>query len=126
MKKATENLLDKAARSLRAAELLFKEKDYDFSGSRAYYAMFYAAEAALLERDKTFSKHTGVISGFYHEFVKPGVLPHALHDAFHQAFDDRNDGDYMFMEQFPEADAIRLIADGKVFLEAIIKLLKPD
>lgn len=37
---------------------------YDFAVSRAYYAMFYIAEAFLLGQDLSFSSHAGVISAF--------------------------------------------------------------
>jgi uncharacterized protein (UPF0332 family) len=42
-----EALLPKAYSSLAAARLLANQKYYDFSISRAYYAMFYAAQAFL-------------------------------------------------------------------------------
>jgi uncharacterized protein (UPF0332 family) len=50
-------LLRKAHSSLHAAKLLAAEKLFDFSVSRAYYTMFYVAEALLLGRDLSFSKH---------------------------------------------------------------------
>ena len=43
-------LLKKAERSLRAASSMIDSQDFDFSLSRAYYAMFYSAEALLLTR----------------------------------------------------------------------------
>jgi uncharacterized protein (UPF0332 family) len=42
------SLLDRARRSLRSARNLLEDGDRDFAISRAYYAMFYAARAALL------------------------------------------------------------------------------
>lgn len=41
-------LILKSKRSLKTAKTLFDSGDFDFSVSRAYYAMFYIAEAALL------------------------------------------------------------------------------
>jgi len=38
--------------------------------SRAYYAAFYAATAALLCEELEFSKHSGVIAFIHREFVK--------------------------------------------------------
>ena len=40
-------LIEKAAESLQAAQSLLKEGYHGFCASRAYYAMFYAAEAVL-------------------------------------------------------------------------------
>jgi uncharacterized protein (UPF0332 family) len=47
MKSEVRGLLDKAGRSLKTAEKIFKDGETDFAGSRAYYAMFYTAEALL-------------------------------------------------------------------------------
>jgi uncharacterized protein (UPF0332 family) len=52
-----EQLLKKAHESLLAARILEREEMYDFSASRAYYAMFYAVQALLLAKDLSFSKH---------------------------------------------------------------------
>jgi uncharacterized protein (UPF0332 family) len=41
-------LLEKAKRSQKAAAKLFKDGDADFAASRAYYSLFYTAEALLL------------------------------------------------------------------------------
>lgn len=57
-------LIHKAHRSLAAADRLAKDDDLDFAVSRAYYAMFYAAQAVLLSRGLRFSKHAAVIAAF--------------------------------------------------------------
>jgi uncharacterized protein (UPF0332 family) len=40
-KKEIADLLGKARRSIKAAERLLQDGDYDFAVSRAYYGMFY-------------------------------------------------------------------------------------
>ena len=47
-------LLEKAKRSRKAAAKLFKDGDVDFAASRAYYSLFYTAEALLLSRALSF------------------------------------------------------------------------
>jgi len=42
--------LRKAKRSLASARRLLQDQDNDFAVSRAYYAMFYAATAMLLNK----------------------------------------------------------------------------
>ena len=64
MKPEIQALLDKASQSLQAAELLKREGYLDFAASRAYYAMFYAAQALLLDRERSFSHHSAVIAAF--------------------------------------------------------------
>jgi uncharacterized protein (UPF0332 family) len=68
-------LMTKTRRSLAAARRLHAAGDSDFAVSRAYYAMFYAAEALLLRRSLSFSRHAGVIAALQREYVTSGDLP---------------------------------------------------
>lgn len=56
MKEVTQQLLDKAARAIHAAETLLQADDVEFATGRAYYAMFYVAEALLNERGLRFRR----------------------------------------------------------------------
>lgn len=87
-------LLEKAERSLDAAEILLKQGYFDFAISRSYYAMFYSAQAILLTKDVRRTKHSGIIAAFNELFVHSGQLPHELFIAFRNAFEDRAEGDY--------------------------------
>jgi uncharacterized protein (UPF0332 family) len=49
MKEETHQLLEKAGRAINAAQLLDENGDIEFAIGRAYYAMFYIAEALLNE-----------------------------------------------------------------------------
>lgn len=68
-------LLRKAHTSLHAARLLAGEKLYDFAVSRAYYTMFYIAEALLLGQGLSFSKHSAVLAAFGERLAKQGIVP---------------------------------------------------
>ena len=68
-------LLEKAQDSLGAAELLAKNRYFDFAVSRAYYSMFYIAEAFLLGEGSAFSKHSSVIAAFGQLLTKSGRVP---------------------------------------------------
>lgn len=72
-KKEVYDLLEKAKQSLDAAHSLFNNDFIDFSAGRAYYAMFYCIEALLLNDNKSFSKHSAVISAFGKDYIKTGV-----------------------------------------------------
>ena len=72
-------LLEKARRSIFAAEVLLKEGLDDFSASRSYYAMFYTTEALLLSKNLSFSSHKAVITAFGKEFIKTKELPSNLY-----------------------------------------------
>lgn len=96
MKKAEtiKALIKKAERSLVVAKRLFLEENHDFSISRAYYAMFYCAEALLFAKDMSFSKHSAVISAFGREFVKTGIFPRESQRYLSKAFEERLRSDY--------------------------------
>ncbi|OQA44947.1 MAG: hypothetical protein BWY52_01453 [Chloroflexi bacterium ADurb.Bin325] len=57
MKPEVARLLAKAASSRRAAVLLADQDYLDFAASRAYYALFYVAEALLLAEGFAFSRY---------------------------------------------------------------------
>jgi len=79
MKDEIKVLLQKARDSLQAAELLKQGGYLGFAASRAYYTLFYVAEALLLDRGLSFSSHSAVIAAFGKEFAKTGVLDPKFH-----------------------------------------------
>lgn len=124
MKEEVRKLILKAERSLNAAENLFRDKDCDFAVSRAYYAMFYAAEALLLTKNLSFSKHSGVVAGFWEHFVKSGIFPKELHQVFHNALEERNISDYGFEVPFPAEEARGILDDSGKFIKACKEYLQ--
>ena len=116
-------LLRKAAESLRAAELLATNELFDFAASRAYYTMFYVAEAFLLNEGLTFSSHAAVISAFGRDFARTGRVPVEFHRYLIDGQDLRNQGDYDIDSAITEAEANQLIAQAEQFLELAERLL---
>jgi uncharacterized protein (UPF0332 family) len=57
-------LIEKAKESLDVAKKLVRDDHYDFAACRAYYAMFYIAEALLADLGQSYSRHSAVIAGF--------------------------------------------------------------
>lgn len=89
-----ESLVSKARNSLKAARLLANEEMYDFAISRAYYTMFYIAEAFLMKEELAFSKHSTVIAKFGEYFAKTGQVPAFFHRYLIQAQQSRIRADY--------------------------------
>lgn len=87
-------LMLKAQQSLEAAKLLLSNGYPDFAASRAYYAMFYIAEAFLEGEGLTFSKHSAVIAAFGREFAKTQRVPPDFHRFLIEAQELRTTGDY--------------------------------
>ncbi len=68
-------LLLKAQQSLEAAKLLLSNNYPDYATSRAYYSMFYIAEAFLegegLSFSKQFSRHRSFWTGIHQTSARP-------------------------------------------------------
>ena len=60
--------LERAEQSIQVAKDLAVKGYHDFAASRAYYAVFYAATAVLLNESLGFSKHSGVIASIHQQF----------------------------------------------------------
>lgn len=124
MKPEVRELMDKAARSLKTAEKILKDGEVDFAGSRAYYAMFYVAEALLLQRDLSFSSHSAVTANFGKEFAKTGVLNPKFHNYLIKAQDRRNIGDYAIGTHLTKEEVLEILAWAKEFIKAAENYLK--
>jgi len=117
-------LLNKSAESIRAAELLLAGEFFSFAASRACYAMFYAAEALLLTRELSFSKHSALIAAFEEKFVKTGVFDTRYHIDLLHVFELKNTGDYGSLEAVSEQEAQQAVAHSRDLLQAIEEYLR--
>lgn len=115
--------LEQAAEALRDAELLLDEGRYRATANRMYYACFYAVVAALLTRRLQYSKHAAVIAFFDKEFILTGLLPKEYSRTLHQAFNERQQDDYMpFVEM--DADQIKsLFVDVQTLVNGISRYI---
>jgi uncharacterized protein (UPF0332 family) len=109
-------LLQKAYRSLEAARKLDQDGFHDFSISRAYYAMFYVAEAFLDSIGMTFSSHAAVISAFGQHLARPGIVPVEFHRYLIDAQDLRTQADYDASVELTAADALKQLDHAEQFL----------
>jgi uncharacterized protein (UPF0332 family) len=97
--------LRRGRETLAAARVLAREGYRPEAISRAYYAMFYAAQALLISRGVAFSKHSAVLAAFGREFVRSGLLNQSFHRALLDAFRDRQASDYV-VDVEPSADLV--------------------
>ncbi|HEY4595475.1 MAG TPA: HEPN domain-containing protein [Thermoanaerobaculia bacterium] len=111
-------LLEKADRSLKAAEILAESGSPDFAASRAYYGCFYVAEALLLTRGQKLSSHGQVISQYGLIFARTGELDRRFHHLLLRAFKIRQFADYEVEVPVGEEEAMDLIRGGREFLKA--------
>ena len=123
--KELRSLMDRARRSLRSARNILDDGDHDFAMSRAYYAMFYAATAALLSQGIKRAKHSGVIAAFGQRLVKPGKFTVEHQRVLQAAFRDRSAGDYAGV--FPSREEVeRRLEEAESFVQAVADFLKAE
>lgn len=116
MTEAQGDLIRHAKESLEAAKLLHERDFYDFAVSRAYYAMFYIAQAFLLQKELTFSSHSAVIAAFGKHFARTNELPRKFHRYLIDAEDDRLIGDYDANPALTAEDSAERIAQAEEFI----------
>lgn len=112
-------LIQKARDSLRGARVLAQDGLPDFAAGRAYYTMFYLAQALLLEQGLTFSKHASTISAFGLHWTKTGRVEAKYHRYLLDAFDARLTGDYSASLHLTAAVAATKIAQAEEFLTMV-------
>jgi len=117
------SLITKAHRFTRSARLLLRDGDAESAISRAYYAMFFCAEALLLTKELAFSSHKGVISAFGEHFVKTGLLSPDLGRQLNRAFQERQLGDYEALPSFDAAHTEEILGQAERFVETVEKYL---
>ena len=115
-------LIDKSERNIEVAEKLIRDNELEIAVSRLYYAMFYCAEALLLSKNLSFSSHKAVIVNFGKEFVKTGIFDEKFHKVLQNAFEDRQEADYEFVE-FEKSEVEEYLNLAKEFLETAKKYL---
>ncbi|OQY33140.1 MAG: hypothetical protein B6I38_03815 [Anaerolineaceae bacterium 4572_5.1] len=126
MKERFQSILSKATDSLEAAKLLAEQGYYDFSASRAYYVMFYAAEALLLARGLSFSSHAATIANYGKEYSKTGDMDRKFHKYLIAVQDLRSQGDYSYGPGVSASHAKEALSWAAEFLEAATAYLENE
>ena len=123
MKEYSRKLLDKALDAIEAAQVLLDAGKSDISAGRAYYAMFYVAEALLNEKGLQFGKHGAVHAAFGEHYAKTRILDQKFHRWLLDSFDKRLEGDYGVEADIGIDVAADMINQAREFLEAARKHL---
>ena len=118
MNEHIQKLLTRAGDAIEAAEGLMNMNKVEIAAGRAYYAMFYVAEALLEEKGLEFSQHGQVIGAYGLHFAKTKELDPKYHRWLADAFDIRVIGDYDVDESIGAEVVSTLINQAREFLEA--------
>jgi len=113
--------LDRARESLRAAELGLREGYANSAASRAYYAMFQAAQVALeyIGSGRTMWRHAGLQSTFATECIhRRKIYPAIFRNHLTLGLEIRQEADYGYAGVSQKA-AQRLLQRALAFVSAV-------
>lgn len=111
--------LEKARQKQEAAAALLKTGFFEDAVSRAYYAAFHAAQAALLTEGQQPDTHKGLSTLFGLFFVKTGRIDKRLGRFLANLKDDRETSDYEVLGWVDKEGAEKAIEEASEFCEAI-------
>ena len=117
MSEQINRLLERAADTLNAAELLFKH-EYELAlANRAYYAVFYCISALLLSENVFAKSHEGARSKFHELFVKTGCFDREISKLIARSAEARQSADYNMDIDITEEQARELLTDAHRFYQ---------
>lgn len=108
-----------ATEDIQTAQFLHDSQRFRPSISRAYYAMYYAAQALLLSEGLDTSTHKGVIKLINFHFTQTGKLPLNIAKLLKNAHDLRQLGDYSTDFVSDEIISEKIIEDAKTFVNEV-------
>ena len=117
-------LLNKAQTFLRSAAVLVELEDFDSCASRAYFAMFYAAQAALVAENSKLPEQMGIRSAFIEQFIDSGRMPERAAEALEQAYELKEVGDYSNSYAVKKEDGERVLQEAEAFVTTIADRLE--
>lgn len=130
MDEATRNevalYIENADESLSVAQLNLDNDFYAAAINRAYYAIFYAANALLATRKLARSKHSGVLAAFRQTFIKSGLLATELSEIYGQVLEDRHEGDYEIITATSQEDAVLDLQQARHFVTEVKAWLRKE
>jgi uncharacterized protein (UPF0332 family) len=119
MREYASKLLDKALDAIEGAEALLDAGKAEIAVGRAYYSMFYVAEALLYnELDLKLNQHGQVIAAYGKHFAKTKQLDPKFHRWLRDGFETRITGDYGVDTGIEDEIASNMTNQAREFLQA--------
>ncbi len=117
--------LHRARTELEAARLLAEHGFAAQAVSRAYFAAFYAAEAALQRIGQVRSKHSGVVAAFARLIVGQQHVPDDAGRLLRSLFERRSHADNDVGDTPPD-EAARALIDAATVVDAVAEWLEHE
>ena len=118
--------LENARQMLEVAAHNLADGFYGSAINRAYYAMFYAANALLATKGIARSKHSGVIAAFREHFVRPGLIEVDYSSIYGRVMDNRHVSDYEIEVPVDAKTAEEDLHHAQSFAERIAQFLQQE
>ena len=115
-----------AREALTSAQNNYAQADYRTAVNRAYYAVFYAANAMLATLGLQRSKHSGVKAAFQERFIKTGMIEVAYSKDYDETMKKRDIADYDVAVAVEEPFARDGVERARRFVERMEKYLKEN
>lgn len=122
--KTIELYLEKAGTTLEEADFMQKNGFYQGCVSRAYYAAFYAVQAALESKNVNAKTHRGALAMFSQHFIKTEILPVQTIKFLKETLDKRLLGDYEIGFKAQSDDAKLAVEYAEAVIDSIKAILK--
>jgi uncharacterized protein (UPF0332 family) len=116
--------LERAREELDTARENVTHGRFRAATSRAYYAVFYMASAALFSQEIERSKHSGVESAFTQFLVKPGHIEPEFSRLYQRARRQREEADYAEALEIDETSAQQTLTDAERFVDRLERFLR--
>jgi uncharacterized protein (UPF0332 family) len=117
--------MDQARDRLEVARQVFSSGHFEGAVSAAYYAMLYAARAALSEHEEYARRHGGTWNLFRQRYVITDAFDQNLFSLAHRAQEAREGADYEAIT--PDLDEAKgLVAGAVEFVAAVEHMLAAD
>ena len=116
--------LERAREELATARENIAHDHYRAAVSRAYYAVFYMASAALFSQSIQRAKHSGVESAFAEFLVRPGRIEPEFGRLYQKARRQREEADYADDANIDEVAARQTLADAERFVNRLEHFLR--
>lgn len=116
-----EGYRKRAKEELEASRVMLGNHFYAAAISRAYYAVYYAITALLMERGVVVKTHRQAAIEFRKRFIKTKHFDVKYSDILDELFNVRMLSDYDAIPEIDEAKTARLLSLAKDFVEEVTR-----
>ncbi len=114
-----KKILQKALDCLSDTEYLLSDNRLEAACNRAYYAIFDAIQAILVNENIATKSHQGVHTKFREMFLKTNILPPELNDILSDSFNMRQGSDYDSDFEISKEDVKRILDEATFFVNTV-------